>query len=65
MLCRRRGSPEPQPERLEMTLPQNKTTPDWPYSEREMQLIRAAVGREANPPARRTGVGAVARPGAA
>ncbi len=48
-----------------MTVPQNKTTPDWPYSEREMQLIRAAVGREANPPARRTGVGAVARPGAA
>lgn len=40
-----------------------RRSPDWPYSQREMELIAAAVRQEANPPARRTGVGAVARPG--
>ena len=35
---------------------------DWPYSDREMRLIAEAVRHEANPPAQRTTVGAVARP---
>ncbi|GAA0494279.1 hypothetical protein Ade02nite_20470 [Paractinoplanes deccanensis] len=38
-------------------------TPDWPYSDREMRLIAAAVRQEANPPAQRTGLGPVAKVG--
>ncbi len=40
----------------------NQTRPaDWPYSDQEMQLIRAAVAAEGNPPAQRSGVGTVVR----
>ena len=40
----------------------NRTRPaDWPYTAHEMELIRAAVQAEANPPAQRSGVGPVVR----
>ena len=44
---------------------QRRSPSDWPYTDREMQLIAAAVAQEANPPAQRTTVGAVAQPGTA
>ena len=40
----------------------NQTRPaDWPYTEAEMRQVRAAVQREAYPPAGRSGVGAAIR----